>query len=209
MGFQSFSVWLCSCSHSGRSPNAASVELGHDWNFLRVWLCSDTNGKTRWSSQRLRNFMAKLFKSHLVNTENPLCFIFLLLSANCSFAVQTSVIFISFIEIESISLLAGLDTLTFERCTTDFGSSSIRSKKEQFWTIVMMHLQFVPWLFKCSVYLAILLWIYRLFLFRLQREVEKIVAVAWNIFQPFLFGLIGAEVSVMSLRPETVGKIIH
>lgn len=34
------------------------------------------------------------------------------------------------------------------------------------------------------------------------------MAVAWNIFQPFLFGLIGAEVSVTSLRPETVGKII-
>lgn len=47
------------------------------------------------------------------------------------------------------------------------------------------------------------------FLFSLQREVEKIVAVAWNIFQPFLFGLIGAEVSVTSLRPETVGKIIR
>lgn len=35
------------------------------------------------------------------------------------------------------------------------------------------------------------------------------MAVAWNIFQPFLFGLIGAEVSITSLRPETVGKIIH
>jgi len=45
-------------------------------------------------------------------------------------------------------------------------------------------------------------------LYSLQKEVEKIVAVAWNIFQPFLFGLIGAEVSVASLRPETVGKII-
>ncbi|NWV61317.1 SL9B2 protein, partial [Malurus elegans] len=38
-----------------------------------------------------------------------------------------------------------------------------------------------------------------------KREIEKIVAIAWNIFQPFLFGLIGAEVSVTSLRPETVG----
>lgn len=48
-----------------------------------------------------------------------------------------------------------------------------------------------------------------LLLLLLQREVEKIVAIAWNIFQPFLFGLIGAEVSVTSLRPETVGKICH
>ncbi|KAM8808470.1 sodium/hydrogen exchanger 9B2-like [Eudromia elegans] len=41
-----------------------------------------------------------------------------------------------------------------------------------------------------------------------KRAVEKIVAVAWDVFQPFLFGLIGAEVSVMSLRPETVGLCI-
>ncbi|KAJ7414407.1 hypothetical protein BTVI_41065 [Pitangus sulphuratus] len=41
-----------------------------------------------------------------------------------------------------------------------------------------------------------------------KRDVEKIVAVAWNIFQPFLFGLIGAEVSVTSLRPETVGLCV-
>ncbi|XP_023780441.1 sodium/hydrogen exchanger 9B2 isoform X2 [Cyanistes caeruleus] len=41
-----------------------------------------------------------------------------------------------------------------------------------------------------------------------KREIEKIVAVAWNIFQPFLFGLIGAEVSVTSLRPETVGLCV-
>lgn len=47
---------------------------------------------------------------------------------------------------------------------------------------------------------------YRLFLFSLQKAVEKIIAVGWDIFQPFLFGLIGAEISVMSLRPETVGK---
>ncbi|XP_048189455.1 sodium/hydrogen exchanger 9B2 isoform X2 [Perognathus longimembris pacificus] len=38
-----------------------------------------------------------------------------------------------------------------------------------------------------------------------KSEVEKIIAVAWNIFQPLLFGLIGAEVFVASLRPETVG----
>nr|KAF6432418.1 solute carrier family 9 member B2 [Rousettus aegyptiacus] len=38
-----------------------------------------------------------------------------------------------------------------------------------------------------------------------KAEVERIIAVAWDIFQPLLFGLIGAEVSVASLRPETVG----
>uniref|UniRef100_A0A2K5CDV7 Solute carrier family 9 member B2 n=1 Tax=Aotus nancymaae TaxID=37293 RepID=A0A2K5CDV7_AOTNA len=38
-----------------------------------------------------------------------------------------------------------------------------------------------------------------------KTEVEKIIAVAWDIFQPLLFGLIGAEVSIASLRPETVG----
>ncbi|KAI5226057.1 Sodium/Hydrogen Exchanger 9B2 [Manis pentadactyla] len=41
-----------------------------------------------------------------------------------------------------------------------------------------------------------------------KAEVEKIVAVAWDIFQPLLFGLIGAEVSIASLRPETVGLCI-
>uniref|UniRef100_A0A670YLJ6 Cation/H+ exchanger transmembrane domain-containing protein n=1 Tax=Pseudonaja textilis TaxID=8673 RepID=A0A670YLJ6_PSETE len=39
-------------------------------------------------------------------------------------------------------------------------------------------------------------------------KVEKIIKVAWEIFQPFLFGLIGAEISVASLDPQTVGKII-
>ncbi|XP_044768596.1 sodium/hydrogen exchanger 9B2 isoform X5 [Neomonachus schauinslandi] len=38
-----------------------------------------------------------------------------------------------------------------------------------------------------------------------KAEVEKIIAGAWYIFQPLLFGLIGAEVSIASLRPETVG----
>ncbi|XP_025071451.1 sodium/hydrogen exchanger 9B2 isoform X1 [Alligator sinensis] len=41
-----------------------------------------------------------------------------------------------------------------------------------------------------------------------KKAVEKIIAVGWDIFQPFLFGLIGAEISVMSLRPETVGLCI-
>ncbi|MGH0151108.1 UNVERIFIED_CONTAM: hypothetical protein FKN15_059714 [Acipenser sinensis] len=35
--------------------------------------------------------------------------------------------------------------------------------------------------------------------------VEDIVGVAWDIFQPLLFGLIGAEISVTSLNPSTVG----
>uniref|UniRef100_A0A8C3WQ68 Solute carrier family 9 member B2 n=1 Tax=Catagonus wagneri TaxID=51154 RepID=A0A8C3WQ68_9CETA len=39
-------------------------------------------------------------------------------------------------------------------------------------------------------------------------DVEKIIAVAWDIFQPLLFGLIGAEVSITSLRPETVGLCV-
>nr|KAF6393789.1 solute carrier family 9 member B2 [Pipistrellus kuhlii] len=38
-----------------------------------------------------------------------------------------------------------------------------------------------------------------------KAEVQKIIAVAWDIFQPLLFGLIGAKVSIASLRPETVG----
>nr|XP_012418355.1 PREDICTED: mitochondrial sodium/hydrogen exchanger 9B2 isoform X3 [Odobenus rosmarus divergens] len=38
-----------------------------------------------------------------------------------------------------------------------------------------------------------------------KAEVEKIIAGAWYIFQPLLFGLIGAEVSIASLRPKTVG----
>ncbi|XP_043825446.1 sodium/hydrogen exchanger 9B2 [Dromiciops gliroides] len=41
-----------------------------------------------------------------------------------------------------------------------------------------------------------------------KADVEKIIAVSWDIFQPFLFGLIGAEVSITSLRPETVGLCV-
>ncbi|XP_077156860.1 sodium/hydrogen exchanger 9B2-like isoform X2 [Paroedura picta] len=41
-----------------------------------------------------------------------------------------------------------------------------------------------------------------------KKEVEKIIGVAWEIFQPFLFGLIGAEISVSSLKPETVGLCV-
>ncbi|XP_062838507.1 sodium/hydrogen exchanger 9B2-like [Anolis carolinensis] len=35
--------------------------------------------------------------------------------------------------------------------------------------------------------------------------VEEMVAIAWTIFQPFLFGLIGAEISISALKPHTVG----
>ncbi|KAJ1206298.1 hypothetical protein NDU88_001705 [Pleurodeles waltl] len=41
-----------------------------------------------------------------------------------------------------------------------------------------------------------------------KAEVEDIVAVAWDIFQPLLFGLIGAEISVTALRPDTVGLCV-
>uniref|UniRef100_A0A8D2KZK7 Cation/H+ exchanger transmembrane domain-containing protein n=1 Tax=Varanus komodoensis TaxID=61221 RepID=A0A8D2KZK7_VARKO len=38
-----------------------------------------------------------------------------------------------------------------------------------------------------------------------KKAVEEIVAVAWHVFQPFLFGLIGAEISVVSLGARMVG----
>ncbi|XP_071974861.1 sodium/hydrogen exchanger 9B2-like isoform X2 [Engystomops pustulosus] len=38
--------------------------------------------------------------------------------------------------------------------------------------------------------------------------VEDVIAVGWDIFQPLLFSLIGAEISVSSLRPETVGLCV-
>ncbi|XP_065733516.1 sodium/hydrogen exchanger 9B2 isoform X3 [Phocoena phocoena] len=41
-----------------------------------------------------------------------------------------------------------------------------------------------------------------------KADVEKVIAVAWFIFQPLLFGLIGAEVAITALRPETVGLCI-
>ncbi|XP_053113994.1 sodium/hydrogen exchanger 9B2-like isoform X1 [Hemicordylus capensis] len=41
-----------------------------------------------------------------------------------------------------------------------------------------------------------------------KRKIEEIVGVAWEIFQPFLFGLIGAEISITSLVPETVGLCV-
>ncbi|KAM5192279.1 sodium/hydrogen exchanger 9B2-like isoform 2-T2 [Mantella aurantiaca] len=41
-----------------------------------------------------------------------------------------------------------------------------------------------------------------------QAVVEDTVAVAWDIFQPLLFSLIGSEISIASLRPETVALCI-
>ncbi|XP_062992165.1 sodium/hydrogen exchanger 9B2-like [Elgaria multicarinata webbii] len=38
-----------------------------------------------------------------------------------------------------------------------------------------------------------------------KKAVEEMVAVAWHVFQPFLFGLIGAEISVASLEAKMVG----
>ncbi|XP_075854720.1 sodium/hydrogen exchanger 9B1-like isoform X2 [Microcebus murinus] len=35
--------------------------------------------------------------------------------------------------------------------------------------------------------------------------VQKILANTWNIFQPLLFGLVGSEVSVSALEPNTIG----
>uniref|UniRef100_A0A8D0UPB0 Cation/H+ exchanger transmembrane domain-containing protein n=1 Tax=Sus scrofa TaxID=9823 RepID=A0A8D0UPB0_PIG len=36
-------------------------------------------------------------------------------------------------------------------------------------------------------------------------KVQKIIAATWNIFQPLLFGLVGAEVSVASLKSNAIG----
>ncbi|XP_033712715.1 sodium/hydrogen exchanger 9B1 isoform X3 [Tursiops truncatus] len=36
-------------------------------------------------------------------------------------------------------------------------------------------------------------------------RVQKIIQTAWNIFQPLLFGLVGAEVSVTSLKSNAIG----
>nr|XP_058923456.1 sodium/hydrogen exchanger 9B1-like isoform X8 [Kogia breviceps] len=36
-------------------------------------------------------------------------------------------------------------------------------------------------------------------------RVQKIIGTAWNIFQPLLFGLVGAEVSVTSLKSDAIG----
>lgn len=41
-----------------------------------------------------------------------------------------------------------------------------------------------------------------------KAEVETVVGAVWTVAQPFLFGLIGAEVSVTSLKPDTVGLCV-
>uniref|UniRef100_F7C3Z8 Solute carrier family 9 member B1 n=1 Tax=Ornithorhynchus anatinus TaxID=9258 RepID=F7C3Z8_ORNAN len=38
-----------------------------------------------------------------------------------------------------------------------------------------------------------------------KERVQKIVAGAWKVFQPLLFGLVGAEISVASLTPGIIG----
>ncbi|XP_067591565.1 sodium/hydrogen exchanger 9B1-like isoform X6 [Pseudorca crassidens] len=45
----------------------------------------------------------------------------------------------------------------------------------------------------------------RYFPSRDQIRVQKIIRTAWNIFQPLLFGLVGAEVSVTSLKSNAIG----
>lgn len=55
-----------------------------------------------------------------------------------------------------------------------------------------------------SVFAAYLLWEFHC----VQNPVEGVTGVLWMIFQPLLFGLIGAQVNIASLEPETVGKEI-
>ncbi|XP_067591568.1 sodium/hydrogen exchanger 9B1-like isoform X8 [Pseudorca crassidens] len=49
----------------------------------------------------------------------------------------------------------------------------------------------------------------RYFPSRDQIRVQKIIRTAWNIFQPLLFGLVGAEVSVTSLKSNAIGENIY
>ncbi|XP_071071396.1 sodium/hydrogen exchanger 9B1 isoform X3 [Dasypus novemcinctus] len=41
-----------------------------------------------------------------------------------------------------------------------------------------------------------------------QIRVQKIIAGTWKVFQPLLFGLVGAEVSVLSLRENSIGTCV-
>lgn len=43
----------------------------------------------------------------------------------------------------------------------------------------------------------------------LQARVEEVVGWAWDVFQPLLFGLIGAEIRVSELEGHTVGEATH
>lgn len=42
--------------------------------------------------------------------------------------------------------------------------------------------------------------------FCVKAHVEEVVGWAWDIFQPLLFGLIGAEIRVLELDGLTVGE---
>ena len=43
----------------------------------------------------------------------------------------------------------------------------------------------------------------------LKARVEEVVGWAWDVFQPLLFGLIGAEIRVSELQGHTVGEHTH
>jgi len=36
--------------------------------------------------------------------------------------------------------------------------------------------------------------------------VAALVGLSWDVFQPLLFGLIGAEITIKTLDPRTVGE---
>lgn len=40
----------------------------------------------------------------------------------------------------------------------------------------------------------------------IQVPVAAMVGRSWDVFQPLLFGLIGAEITIATLSPSTVGK---
>lgn len=44
--------------------------------------------------------------------------------------------------------------------------------------------------------------------FWLQNPMEDVVGVLWMLFQPLLFGLIGAAVKVSSLKADDVGMFV-
>ena len=48
-----------------------------------------------------------------------------------------------------------------------------------------------------------------IFIASIQNPVEHVVDVLWMVFQPLLFGLIGAAVEINSLEGSTVGKRFH
>ncbi|KAM9678044.1 sodium/hydrogen exchanger 9B2-like [Trichechus inunguis] len=57
----------------------------------------------------------------------------------------------------------------------------------------------------CTVLMAFVTGILRT---RNKEVIENIVRVSWIVFEPLLFGLLGAEVSVASLRRESVGLCV-